>query len=135
MHRHGVLYAEEYGWDEQFEALVASIVAEFVQNYDPKRERCWITKEKVRLSVQLQGLQATVALMLTLEPAVHCNREYVSRVESLNVNYSALSDWQLLKYLVISIYLTPQPSSDSNVGSSNLPKSVSEYSTFGGISG
>ncbi|MBE9191681.1 MarR family transcriptional regulator [Gloeocapsopsis crepidinum LEGE 06123] len=44
VHRHSVLYAEEYGWNEQFEALVASIVAEFVQNYNPKRERCWIAE-------------------------------------------------------------------------------------------
>jgi len=44
VHRHGALYAREYGYDEEFEALVAEIVAGFVQRYDARRERCWIAE-------------------------------------------------------------------------------------------
>ena len=44
VHRHGALYAQEYGWDESFEALVAEITASFIRSYDPKRERCWIAE-------------------------------------------------------------------------------------------
>jgi len=44
VHRHGALYAREYGLNEQFEALVAEIVAQFLRNFDPRRERCWIAE-------------------------------------------------------------------------------------------
>jgi DNA-binding MarR family transcriptional regulator/GNAT superfamily N-acetyltransferase len=43
--RQAILYAEEYGWDASYEALAAAIVAKFIENYDPKRERAWIAEK------------------------------------------------------------------------------------------
>ena len=42
--RHAVLYAQEYGWTENFEGLCAQIVADFLNNFDPKYERAWIAE-------------------------------------------------------------------------------------------
>jgi DNA-binding MarR family transcriptional regulator/GNAT superfamily N-acetyltransferase len=42
--RHGAIYAEEYGWNEEFEGLCAEIVAHYVASFDARRERCFIAE-------------------------------------------------------------------------------------------
>lgn len=44
VHKHGKFYAEEYNWNESFEALVSKIVSDFINQFNPKRERCWIAE-------------------------------------------------------------------------------------------
>jgi N-acetylglutamate synthase-like GNAT family acetyltransferase len=72
IHRHGLLYAQEYGWDIQFEALVGSIASAFAQAHDPARERCWLAELDGELvgCVFLVAASETVAKLrlLLVEP-------------------------------------------------------------------
>ena len=70
--RHAELYAQEYSWSEPFEGLCAQIVADFVNNNDPKRERCWIAEMDgenvgcVMLVKDRQGQRRSARLRLLL---------------------------------------------------------------------
>jgi DNA-binding MarR family transcriptional regulator/GNAT superfamily N-acetyltransferase len=73
VHRQAALYAQEYGWNGEFEALLAEIIAAFIRNFDAARERCWIAEREgeivgsvfvVRASDELAKLR-----MLYVEPS------------------------------------------------------------------
>jgi DNA-binding MarR family transcriptional regulator/N-acetylglutamate synthase-like GNAT family acetyltransferase len=73
VHRQGALYAQEWRYNEEFEALAAAIVAEFVQHLVPSKERCWIAEKDGEIvgSVFLVRKSKTVAKLrlLLVEPA------------------------------------------------------------------
>lgn len=48
-HRQGLLYAQEYGWDQTYEALAAEILAGFVRNFDPRHEGAWIAEREGKI--------------------------------------------------------------------------------------
>jgi DNA-binding MarR family transcriptional regulator/N-acetylglutamate synthase-like GNAT family acetyltransferase len=71
--RHAALYAEEYGWDGSFEALVAGIVEKFIEHFDARYEHCWIAERDGAIlgAVMLVRKSAKIAKLrlLYVEPA------------------------------------------------------------------
>ena len=76
LERHGVVYAEEYGWGAPFEAIVARVVAEFAETQDPAREACWVA--------ELEGRRVGSVMLVR-----HPEREGVARLRLLLVEPEA----------------------------------------------
>ena len=67
--RHGALYAQEFGWNIEFEALVAEIAAKFVRGFNPQRDCCWIAEkdgENIGSVVLVKDNETTAKLRLLL---------------------------------------------------------------------
>lgn len=83
--RHATLYAQEYGWDTTFEALVAEIAAAFIRNYDPRWERCWIAEMDGRnvgsVFVVRQSEEVAKLRMLIVDPSARGHGVGVRLVE------------------------------------------------------
>lgn len=73
IHRQGLLYAEEYGWDVTYEGLVAEILGTFVKQFDPAAENAWVAERNGAIvgSVFLVRESETVARLrlLYVEPS------------------------------------------------------------------
>jgi DNA-binding MarR family transcriptional regulator/GNAT superfamily N-acetyltransferase len=74
VHRQAVLYDQEYGWNQEFEALLARIVADFVDHIDPDRERAWVAERDHQVvgSIFCVMKSATVAKLRLLYVEPEC---------------------------------------------------------------
>ena len=107
-HRHGVLYAEEYGFDETFEALVAEILARFIQSHDPKRERIWIAerdgKQIGSVMIADAGNQVAQLRLLLVEPKAR-GKGIGTRLIDECIDFSKRNGYQKIKLWTQSILM------------------------------
>ena len=72
-YRHAVLYSQEYGWNKGFEELVMKIAADFLKNYDPAGERCWVAERSGEIvgcvSLVRRSKRVAQLRLLLVEPA------------------------------------------------------------------
>jgi GNAT superfamily N-acetyltransferase len=73
-YRHGIVYQQDQGWGTKVEALVARVAAEFLENYDPEMERCWVAEGEegylgsVMLVKDQEEANAAKVRLLLVEP-------------------------------------------------------------------
>jgi DNA-binding MarR family transcriptional regulator/GNAT superfamily N-acetyltransferase len=100
IHRHGVVYAEEYDFDETFEALVAEILVQFIRKHDPKRECLWIAEQEGKRigSVMIvdAGDQVAQLRLLLVEPKAR-GQSVGTRLIDECINFSKRNRYRKIK--------------------------------------
>ncbi|RSN59028.1 MarR family transcriptional regulator [Amycolatopsis sp. WAC 04182] len=107
VHRHGALYSREYGWDERFEALVARVVAEYVERRGDPRQAGWIAEldgERVGSIFCMPAEDGTTAKlrMLLLEPAAR-GRGVGKRLVAECVEFARASGYRAMELWTVSL--------------------------------
>lgn len=107
VHRHGVLYSREYGWDERFEALVARVVAEYVERRGDPRQAGWIAeldRERVGSIFCMPAEDGTTAKlrMLLLEPAAR-GHGVGKRLVAECVEFARASGYRAMELWTVSL--------------------------------
>ena len=73
VYRQAVLYAEEYGWNDEYEALICEIAARFLRDFKPGRERCWVAEREGEIAGSVFVVEESKSVarlrMLYVEPA------------------------------------------------------------------
>ncbi|WP_410647426.1 GNAT family N-acetyltransferase [Amycolatopsis sp. cmx-4-54] len=107
VHRHGALYSREYGWDERFEALVARVVAEYVDRRGDPRQAGWIAEldgERVGSIFCMPAEDDTTARlrMLLLEPAAR-GRGVGKRLVAECVEFARAAGYRAMELWTVSL--------------------------------
>ncbi|MEU9685760.1 bifunctional helix-turn-helix transcriptional regulator/GNAT family N-acetyltransferase [Amycolatopsis japonica] len=107
VHRHGALYSREYGWDERFEALVARVVAEYVDRRGDPRQAGWIAEldgERVGSIFCMPAEDGVTAKlrMLLLEPAAR-GRGVGKRLVSECIEFARASGYPAMELWTVSL--------------------------------
>ncbi|MBB5853901.1 GNAT family N-acetyltransferase [Amycolatopsis umgeniensis] len=107
VHRHGALYSREYGWDERFEALVARVVADYVDQRGEPRQAGWIAEldgERVGSVFCMPAEDGTTAKlrMLLLEPAAR-GRGVGKRLVTECVEFARASGYAAMELWTVSL--------------------------------
>ncbi len=100
IHRHGVVYAQEYDFDETFEALVAEILVNFIRKHDPKRECLWIAEQAGKrigsIMIVDAGNRIAQLRLLLVEPKARGQRVGTQLIDAC-INFSKRNRYRKIK--------------------------------------